>query len=175
MARDHCGQLGTTGEIAAMPSGRKPNLERRREVLILREKGLTLDEIAQRFGVTKQAVWSLLNTRPQRTSARAVPCTNCGDRIVSPGALRRDAVSALCLDCLHSQPDAPFSQRLKALRLAAGLSRSELSERTGLAPGSLRAYEDGLRQPQERSVARLAVILGDDLLAVAAAVLCDAS
>ena len=40
----------------------------------------------------------------------------------------------------------------------------ELAERTGLAPGSLRAYEDGLRQPHERSTARLAAVLGDDML-----------
>lgn len=49
-----------------MPSGRKPNLERRRQVIRLRDKGLTLYEIALRFGVSKQAIWSLLHTRPRR-------------------------------------------------------------------------------------------------------------
>jgi transcriptional regulator with XRE-family HTH domain len=158
-----------------MPSGRKPNLERRQQVLRLREEGLTLHQIAQEFGVTKQAVWSLLNSRTQRTTTRAVACTACGTMIVSPGALRRDAASALCVDCLRSRPDAPFAQRLKALRLAAGLSRTELAERSGMAPGSLRAYEDGLRQPQERSVVRLAEILGEELNGTLTEVLCDAS
>ena len=55
-----------------MPSGRKPNVNRRRQVARLLCKGLTLTEIARQFGVSKQAVWSLLKTRPQRTSARAV-------------------------------------------------------------------------------------------------------
>jgi transcriptional regulator with XRE-family HTH domain len=147
-----------------MPSGRKPNLERRQQVLKLRDNGLTLKEIARRFGVTKQAVWSLLNSRPQRTTARAVPCTGCGARIVSPGALRRDAASALCLGCLRERPEATFAQRLKALRLAAGLSRTELAQRTGMAPASLSIYEEGRRKPQYRSATRLARVLGEELL-----------
>jgi transcriptional regulator with XRE-family HTH domain len=163
-----------------MPSGRKPNLERRRQVLKLRDRGLTLKEIAKRFGVSKQAVWSLLNSRPQRTAARAVPCTGCGAVIVSPGALRRDAISALCLGCLRLRPQATFAQRLKALRLAAGLSRTELAQRTGIAPGSLSAYEEALRKPQDRSAARLAHVLGEELLGgkthkSAKKQLCDAS
>src|SRR5438874_13471807 len=125
-----------------MPSGRKPNLERRRQVVQMRDRGLTLDQIAGRFGVSKQAIWSLLHGRPPRTAARAVACTCCGSMILSPGALRRDAAAALCLGCLRTQPEAPFAQRLQALRLAAGLSRTELAARSGLAPGSLRAYED---------------------------------
>jgi transcriptional regulator with XRE-family HTH domain len=148
-----------------MPSGRKPNLERRRQVARLRDRGLTLDQIAGRFGVSKQAIWSLLHGRPLRTAARAVPCTGCGHMILSPGALRRDAATALCVSCLRARPDAPFGQRLKALRLAAGLSRTELAARSGVAPASLRAYEDDLRKPQGRSAARLARVLGDDLLA----------
>ena len=147
-----------------MPSGRKPDLERRRNVLTLRDRGLTLHQIAQRFGVSKQAIWSLLNNRPHRREARAVACTGCGDMILSPGALRRDAATALCLTCLHARRDVPFAQRLKALRLAAGLSRSELAARADVAPGSLRAYEDGARMPQHRSAMRLAAVVGDDLL-----------
>src|SRR5262245_4286497 len=163
-----------------MPSGRKPDLERRRQVLTMRDSGLTLSEIALRFGVSKQAIWSLLNSRRQRTAARAVACTGCGAVIFSAGALRRDAAAALCLACLHGRPDAPFAQRLKALRLAAGLSRAELATRTGLAPGSLRAYEDGRRKPQGRSARRLAGVLGHDLLGGpppqgAKKQLCDAS
>jgi transcriptional regulator with XRE-family HTH domain len=148
-----------------MPSGRKPNLERRRQVAQLRDRGLTLHQIAGRFGVSKQAIWSLLHGRPLRTAARAVACTGCGTMILSPGAVRRDAATALCVGCLRARPGAPFAQRLKALRLAAGLSRTELAERSGVAPASLRAYEDGLRKPQGRSAARLARVLGDDLLA----------
>jgi transcriptional regulator with XRE-family HTH domain len=147
-----------------MPSGRKPDLERRRQVLHLRDKGLSLNDIARRFGVTKQAVWSLLNHRPQRTAARAVACSACGAMIVSPGALRRDASDALCLACLRERPAVSFALRLKALRLAAGLSRTELAARSGVAAGSLRAYEDGQRKPHQRSATRVARVLGEELL-----------
>jgi transcriptional regulator with XRE-family HTH domain len=148
-----------------MPSGRKPNLQRRRQVVQMRDRGLTLDQIASRFGVSKQAIWSLLHGRPLRTAARAVHCTGCGVLILSPGALRRDAATALCLACLRARPAVPFAQRLQALRLAAGLSRAELATRAGVAPGSLRAYEEGVRSPQLRSATRLAGVLGADLLA----------
>src|SRR5260370_35149400 len=108
-----------------MPSGRKPNLKRRGQVRELRERGLTLKQIANRFGVSKQAIWSLLHDRPQRTAARAAPCTACGAMIGSPGALRRDAAAALGLGCLRRRPIVPFAHRLKPLRLPAGLSRTE--------------------------------------------------
>ncbi len=147
-----------------MPSGRKPNLQRRRLVLKLRARGFTLSEIARRFDITKQAVWSLLNQRPRLTSARAVACTTCGAQIVSAGALPRDAETALCLDCLHKADDVSFAQRLKALRLAAGLSQADLAKRTRLAPGSLRAYEDGARQPRRATVGRLVRVFGAGLL-----------
>jgi transcriptional regulator with XRE-family HTH domain len=147
-----------------MPSGRKPNLERRRQVVELRDQGLSLAAIARRFGVSKQAVWSLLKSRATRTAGRAVACSGCGTMIVSPGALRRDAGTALCLACLDARPEAPFGQRLKSLRLAAGLSRAELAERSGLSPPSLRGYEDGGRKPHPQSAARLTRVLGDGLL-----------
>lgn len=147
-----------------MPSGRKPNLQRRRHVLKLRAQGLTLSEIAQRFGITKQAIWSLLNHRPRLTSSRTVSCTSCGSQIVSAGALPRDAQSALCVSCLQKQVGVPFCQRLKALRLAAGLSQADLARRTRLSPGSLRAYEDGSRAPRRSTIGRLVRVLGGGLL-----------
>jgi transcriptional regulator with XRE-family HTH domain len=134
-----------------MPSGRKPNLQRRRQVLRLRAQGLSLREIAKRFGVTKQAIWSLLHTRPRIARVRTVACTRCGGQIVSPGVLRRDAATAICVHCLREQVDPPFGQRLQALRLAAGLAQAELSRLTRISPGSIRAYEQGQRRPQRRT------------------------
>jgi transcriptional regulator with XRE-family HTH domain len=147
-----------------MPSGRIPNEERRRRVTRLRAGGLTLESIAQKLGVSRQAIWSLLNTRPQRTKARALTCQGCGALIVSAGALRGDADSALCLDCVEAEPNLSFGQRLRALRLAAGLTRSELAEQSEIAPGSIRAYEEDRRTPHLRSIARLASLLGNHLL-----------
>jgi transcriptional regulator with XRE-family HTH domain len=147
-----------------MPSGRKPNLQRRRHVMRLRAQGLSLSEIARRFRISKQAVWSLLNHRPRLTSARAIPCSRCGGQIRSAGALPRDAESALCTTCLNQSPDSPFGQRLKSLRLAAGLSLTDLSRRTGLSPGSIRAYEEGLRMPRRATIGRLVRVVGGGLL-----------
>ena len=147
-----------------MPSGRKPNMQRRRHVVKLRAQGLTLNEIARRFGVTKQAVWSLLNARPRVTRARAVSCTSCGAQIVSAGALPRDAASALCVSCLEDRGDVAFGRRLKSLRLAAGLTQADLSKRTGVSPGALRAYEEERRLPRRATVLRLARAVGPGLI-----------
>ena len=46
-----------------------------------------------------------------------------------------------CLDCLARHPEATFGQRLKALRLAAGLTKIQLREAAGLSPGRIRYYE----------------------------------
>jgi transcriptional regulator with XRE-family HTH domain len=147
-----------------MPSGRKPDLERRQHALKLRDKGWSLSAIARKYGVTKQAVWSLLNTPTQRSRARTVPCSCCADLIVSDGAMRHDIGSALCLDCLELLPNPSFAQSLRALRLAAGLSRTDLAVRSGIAPGSIRAYEEDSRRPHARTLRRLAQFLGNQLL-----------
>ncbi len=147
-----------------MPSGRKPDVERRRRAARLRAGGFTLASIAEKLGVSRQAIWSLLNTRPQLTQARALTCRGCGALIISAGALPGDTDSALCLDCVEAEPDLSFGQRLKALRLAAGLTRSELAVQTGISTGSIRAYEEDRRTPHLRSIARLASLLGNHLL-----------
>jgi hypothetical protein len=61
-----------------------------------------------------------------------MPCCRCGRLIVSAAAVVRDAIDALCLPCLEDFPAASFGQRLKALRLARGLSRATLECLTGL-------------------------------------------
>jgi Helix-turn-helix domain len=38
----------------------------------------------------------------------------------------------LCLACLEQRPATPFGQRLKAFRLAAGMTLHELTERSGV-------------------------------------------
>jgi transcriptional regulator with XRE-family HTH domain len=53
-----------------------------------------------------------------------------------------------------------FGQRLQALRLAAGLSQSQLAAATGLPIGSLKNYEQDRREPQWSVVIILAKALG---------------
>lgn len=146
-----------------MVSGRRPDPWRRQEMARLRARGLTLAEIGRRLGVTRQCVHLTLRALA-RPRARSVPCSGCGREIVSGGALPSDAGSALCLPCLARRPGAPFAQRLKACRLAAGLTKAELAARTGLAQQSVRQYESGAREPRWRQLARLVSVLGPALV-----------
>jgi transcriptional regulator with XRE-family HTH domain len=147
-----------------MVSGRKPNLQRRQRMMALRARGLTLTAIGQRLGVSRQAVSEALRTLQKGRSSRSVPCSVCGQPIVSAGALASDSATALCLRCLGQDPRIPFSQRLKAHRLAAGLTKTELSQRAGLNPAAIRLYEAGLQQPRRKSQARLIKVLGPAVL-----------
>jgi DNA-binding XRE family transcriptional regulator len=136
-----------------MASGRKPNQERRRQAMRLRTQGLTLEEIGWRLGMTHQGAHSLL--RPPQGNP-AVACARCGAAIVSAGALPRDAGTARCLPCLAGHPDAGLVQRLKALRLAAGLLQKELAREAGVRDEMVRRYEQGHYRLRVAALARLA-------------------
>jgi transcriptional regulator with XRE-family HTH domain len=47
----------------------------------------------------------------------------------------------LCLRCVKQHPDTPFGTRLKAFRLAAGLTQEQLAERTRIACGTIASLE----------------------------------
>jgi transcriptional regulator with XRE-family HTH domain len=146
-----------------MASGRKPNLRRRKEMVRLRAQGLSLAEIGRRLGVTRQCVQSALAALA-RPRAHSVPCAACGRDIVSAGALPTDAGAAVCLRCLARRPGAPFAQRLKSCRLAAGLTKSELAKRARLTYNTVRQYEGGASEPRWKHLARLVSVLGPTLV-----------
>ena len=140
-----------------MVQGRRPNLDRRRLVAELRAQGLGVAEISRRLGLSAQAVQGAV--RRLQAPPRAVPCARCSRPIVSAGAVAGDRGSALCLACLDRTPGAPFAQRLKALRLAAGLARADLERRAGVARGAVTNYECYGRTPRRRNLAGLARVL----------------
>jgi transcriptional regulator with XRE-family HTH domain len=148
-----------------MASGRRPNRGRRREIAKLRGQGLSQAEIGRRLGVTRQCVQGTLRAMA-RGPCRAVPCASCGAAIASEGALPSDAGSAVCLPCLARRPAAPFAERLKACRLAAGLTKADVSARTGLTQQMIRHYERGSREPRWPQVVRLVRVLGPALVTV---------
>jgi DNA-binding XRE family transcriptional regulator len=96
-----------------------------------------------------------------------VHCANCDREIARgrPGLQGREAV--LCLDCLAARPEAPFAQRLRAYRLAAGLTQDELAERASRSPTSIWQYEQGEAMPRAGTLARLVEVLGPGLAAPA--------
>jgi transcriptional regulator with XRE-family HTH domain len=140
-----------------MTSGRKPNLERRREAARLRAEGLTLKESGSRLGVCRQGAVYLLG--PLREPP-AVACRRCGAALNSPGAASRDAGKALCLPCVGKCPEASFGERLKAFRLAAGLTQSELARKASVVPSMIHKYELKGHRPRPSALARLARALG---------------
>ena len=123
----------------------------------LRARGLSCAEVGRRLGVTKQAVQLAL--RKLAEPPRSVPCARCGRPIVSAGVLTADVGNALCLPCLAQTPGATFAQRLRALRLAAGLTRVELERRAGLKRGTAGRYENRGHTPGAEALARLARVL----------------
>jgi transcriptional regulator with XRE-family HTH domain len=58
-----------------------------------------------------------------------------------------------------------FAQRLKELRGQAGLSQPALAERSGVAVGTIRHFEYGIREPTYETLVKLADGLGVTLLA----------
>jgi transcriptional regulator with XRE-family HTH domain len=66
----------------------------------------------------------------------------------------------LCPGCLGRQPGATFGQRLRACRLAAGLSQGELARRSGIARTAVQNYEQGRWSPRPAPLARLVRVVG---------------
>jgi transcriptional regulator with XRE-family HTH domain len=147
------------------PRGRKPNLERRQRVAQLRQQGLTLTEIGGQLGISKQAVKQLLDAQGcQDTGLLTVYCDRCKASIGRLSAhARPSAGPTLCARCLASAPAATFGQRLRSLRVAAGLTQRELAQRASLPRNTLGQYERDLRQPTEQLLSELKKILGPEL------------
>jgi transcriptional regulator with XRE-family HTH domain len=134
-------------------------LERRRNVVELRAKGLSLSEIGRRLGISRQTVHATLESI-RKAGQRVITCRECRMPIDPAGVLPRDAHNTLCLICMARGPEATFGQRLKAFRLAIGLTRRELDLLAGLPPSSVQYYEQDRRAPTEKNRARLAEALG---------------
>jgi DNA-binding XRE family transcriptional regulator len=139
-------------------SGRKPNRARRARAARLRAKGCSLGGIAAALGCTRQAVFQLLRWGGHSRRPR-IPCAGCAT-LLSPAAGERDRAEGLCLTCLGLRPDLPFGQRLRAQRLAAGLTVAELTRKAGLSRGSIGLLERGDHLPQRVTLLRLAAGLG---------------
>ena len=53
-------------------------------------------------------------------------------------------------------PAAQFGENLRRLRHASGLTQEALSERTRIDPGEISRLERGVRDPQLRTIVRIA-------------------
>jgi transcriptional regulator with XRE-family HTH domain len=144
--------------------GPKPNLERRRQVAALRARDMTLQQIGKCLGISRQAVQQLLARAARRWRAAGVPCAECGAQVAPEGGAGGTRGTTLCPECLTGHPEAGFALRLRALRIAAGLTLTGLAERAGVSIVAIHAYEHGRRQPKPRSRAKLVRVLGPGLV-----------
>ena len=149
--------------MGGLGSGRLPDETRRREVMRLHAEGMTFADIGLRLGVTRQRVEQIFRAI-ERERSRCLGCRECGGPASPPGIAPPDSVDVLCLDCLARCPDAPFAERLRSCRAAAGLRLIELARRSGMTTETLRGYEAGSRFPRWPQLAALLRVLGPNLV-----------
>jgi transcriptional regulator with XRE-family HTH domain len=146
---------------------RRMNVDKRRQAAELRAQGLTLREIGERLGVLPSAVSRWLRTSASGNPAPLpVRCCRCRSEIPEAPATSRIDPAALCLRCLTLHPETPFGQRLKAFRLAAGLTEAELARRSGVPQTSLSTFELRDREPCWSTLVKLVRVLGVGLMII---------
>ncbi|HEY1858977.1 MAG TPA: helix-turn-helix domain-containing protein [Gemmataceae bacterium] len=112
----------------------------RKRIAALRAKGLTLQEIGNLFGVSRQGVQRVLRAD---ASHRRIRCRVCESEINPAGAMLRDDRQVLCLACLATCADASFGDHLQAFRLAAGLRIVALAKLARVKACQISSYEEG--------------------------------
>jgi hypothetical protein len=95
-----------------------------------------------------------------------VACRESGRTIARGAGSIRTNGAAYCLGCLARPPEASFGGRLKAHRLAAGLTLEARGGRVGVPYQAVCDYESGRRVPQWRTLVRLVGVLGVGLVDV---------
>jgi len=142
----------------------KPHKKTYKRIARWRARGLSFQQIASKLGVTKQAVHQMFHGigrgiyRP--TELR---CSACKATIPRHGKWIRSA-RVLCLKCLDKK-GTRFPQRLRSLRIAAGLSAKKLAARVGLNGSTITDAERGASRLRPRTLAKLTTVLGPRLLA----------
>jgi transcriptional regulator with XRE-family HTH domain len=70
----------------------------------------------------------------------------------------------LCLTCVAATDASAFGERLRALRLARGFTRSKLAKASGVTTDTIRAHErHQARKPYRPTIVRLTALLGPAL------------
>lgn len=139
-----------------MPSGRKINWERRAQMAMLYDQGLTYAEIGRELGVgTEWVRQCLVESHPDR---RKLFCRECGSAIVSPAATGHQQ-PILCRDCAF-QPGVPFSDLLRSWRVTAGMTQVELAQAVGMRQARVARLEVGRLEPTWAEAIELFAVLG---------------
>jgi transcriptional regulator with XRE-family HTH domain len=146
-----------------MPRGIDVTEKRRHKMGRLRAQGLTFQQIAAQLGVSHQYVQQVLK---RGGTGWLVPicCHRCKAVITRMRTAYDRNIAACCLKCLSEQPESPFGERLRAYRLAAGMTRRELAAKARVGHASVVEYELGNKQPTLENLMKLIRLLGTGLL-----------
>jgi transcriptional regulator with XRE-family HTH domain len=150
-----------SSEENSMRRGYAPNLKRHRLIIKHRAAGMTYQAIADQLGVTAQTVYETL----QRNGyARAIPisCHKCKVVISEMRMATNNNGPVYCMKCLPRT--ASFGQRLKACRLAVGLTLTGLGKQTGMPGDMIGRYEQGRVLPTWDTIAKLIRVFGVEWL-----------
>jgi DNA-binding transcriptional regulator YiaG len=128
--------------------------------LELPSQGLGLRKISKRVGLSPQGVRYLLAQRP--TITQVLNCSGCG-RVVATDAVTHSDGPALCPACVSARRDAVRGERLRALRLAAGLAQQRLADLLGVSQRRVNSWEPGRGVTSGNNLHRLAAALGVNL------------
>src|SRR5262249_57077132 len=139
-----------------MAQGRRRDPSQLRLMVDLRAEGRTLAQIAQRVGLTRQAVPEAL--KRSQVQNGPVICRHCQAAI--PGTDGMNLSSELmCRGCLDMYPRISFAVRLMSLRTLAGLTQSELARKTGVSQSLISLAEKNNHQPGHELRLRLLAFL----------------
>ncbi|HZY91101.1 MAG TPA: helix-turn-helix transcriptional regulator [Gemmataceae bacterium] len=124
-----------------------------------------MSEIGRRWGVTRQAVQSLLAYPNRRLKVRPpLRCSTCDRAIPGSETAGLTTGAACCPTCLARLPEASFAQRLQSLRVARGLTKMALARLCGVPGTLITSYERGRWLPNPHTLARLVRVLGPGLV-----------
>jgi transcriptional regulator with XRE-family HTH domain len=96
----------------------------------------------------------------------AIRCRECGRHVACGSGGFANNTPPYCLSCLARHPEATFGERLRAHRLAAGLTGEALADRAGLVQERVAAYESDCMAPQWPNLVKLVGVLGVGLVDV---------
>jgi DNA-binding XRE family transcriptional regulator len=129
----------------------------------LRARGLTLEEIGRQVGLSRQAVKVALD-KVGLGGRPPLCCRQCKVVILGHSTGQRPPLPIYCLPCLDRHPGAPFADRLRAFRHAAGLTQAQLAAKAGLSKATVNRLEGGRGHPPRPSIEALARVLGPGLV-----------
>jgi DNA-binding XRE family transcriptional regulator len=145
--------------------GRPIKHELRNKVVEFRQNGDSMAEIGKHLGVSKQRIHALLKTYGKRIVPRAkLLCQGCTGLIHKGDPRTWNRQIVWCLKCLKTMPEAPFSVRLKAFRLAKGMTQKELAKLAGLSERAIWYHEQYIANPKWRVLVKLVRVLGSELV-----------